>query len=494
MKVQQRKNTGSSNSAHLSKSDHHSQLKHLYLVAFLLFGLYMTYFRNAFFLKWAEAHSLFVSSGAFFQECMRYAGGLLNYGGAFLTQFYHFPLLGSLIFIALLVFIKQLLVAAFEIPEKWDVLAYVPPLLLLLSVTQLGYVWLTLKSPGYLFSNSLGVLVVLLVFFCYRQLKTLGWRLFFIVLLNLVAYPLFGFYALLSVALLVSYELRLFFGDRRYRHLFPVFSGIILALVLPQLYYNYVYSYMQYIHVYISVLPRFAFTWKEMVLWAPFLLLFVSLFLLAVFVGKPKHLYQANKYPKIPLFVLASSLTVVYFFSYSDTNFEAEVKMEGAMAQSKFRAVVHYAERVAGVPTRNILLNNNFARMALGQPESRRLTLNNSIEPRSPRSSVTINIYMSGRPLFYFTGYINECYRWSMEYMVEYGKRVSNLKYMVKCAIVNQEYALAQKYNSLLSQTLFHKDWARRYQAFIDQPELTENDNEIQAIRRLMVQEGAKDN
>lgn len=90
---------------------------------------------------------------------------------SFLTQFYHFPLLGSLIFIALLVFIKQLLVAAFEIPEKWDVLAYVPPLLLLLSVTQLGYVWLTLKSPGYLFSNSLGVLVVLLVFLATDNLR-----------------------------------------------------------------------------------------------------------------------------------------------------------------------------------------------------------------------------------------------------------------------------------------------------------------------------------
>ena len=101
---------------------------------------------------------------------------------------------------------------------------------------------------------------------------------------------------------------------------------------------------------------------------------------------------------------------------------------------------------------------------------------------------------MSGRPLFYFTGHINECYRWSMEYMVEYGKRVSNLKYMVKCAIVNQEYALAQKYNSLLSQTLFHKDWARKYQAFIDQPELTESDNEIQAIRRLLAQEGPNAN
>lgn len=233
MKVQQRKNTGSSNSAHLSKSDHHSQLKHLYLVAFLLFGLYMTYFRNAFFLKWAEAHSLFVSSGAFFQEYMRYAGGLLNYGGVFLTQFHHFPFIGSIIFLSLLVFVKRLLEAAFEIPEKWEVLAYVPPLLLLLSVTQLGYVWLTLKSPGYLFSNTLGVLFVLLVFMGYRQLKTLSWRLVSMVFLTLMAYPLFGFYALLAMALLVSYELRLFFADRKSLHLVLIFTGVSFALVLP---------------------------------------------------------------------------------------------------------------------------------------------------------------------------------------------------------------------------------------------------------------------
>ena len=80
----------------------------------------------------------------FLREGLHCAGGLLSLGGSFLSQFYYYPFLGSVLFIALLVLIKYLTVVAFDVPDKWQVLAYLPPLLLLLSVIQLGYVWLTL--------------------------------------------------------------------------------------------------------------------------------------------------------------------------------------------------------------------------------------------------------------------------------------------------------------------------------------------------------------
>lgn len=425
----------------------------------------------------------------FLREGLHCAGGLLSLGGSFLSQFYYYPFLGSVLFIALLVLIKYLTVVAFDVPDKWQVLAYLPPLLLLLSVIQLGYVWLTLKSPGYFFSNTLGIIFSLTALIGYRRLSAVSWRLVYMAGLMAAGYPLFGFYALLAVALLLGYELRLFFTDRCLQHFVPLIAGVVLALALPRLYYELVYSAMQGHHIYIAGLPRFAFSLKELPLWAPFLLLFATLFLLQGFKAQKQTVSLQAQNSTTSLLLLACAMAAVYLFSFRNSNFETEVKMAAAIARNNFSAVVFYADRIAETPTRNIVLNNNLALMALGQPESRKLSLQNVVEPESPRPSIPINVYMSGRTLFYLTGQVNECYRWSMEEMVEYGQRAVGLKYMVKCAIVNEEYALAHKYNKLLSQTFFHRSWARRYQKLIDQPELSEKNTEIQAIRRLSAQE-----
>lgn len=73
-----------------------------------------------------------------------------------------------------------------------------------------------------------------------------------------------------------------------------------------------------------------------------------------------------------------------------------------------------------------------------------------------------------------------------MELSVEYGWRVSCLKYMVKCALLQGEYALANKYNNLLMKTAFHKDWAKKYQTYIDHPERMKENQEFTQISALM--------
>ncbi len=461
----------------------------LYLIAFVVFALFMTLIRNGFYFKWAESLSIFVYSGYFFQDAMRFAGGLLTYAGAFLTQFYYVPVLGSILFIALLVLIRYVSVIAFDIPEKYRALAYVPSFMLLLSVTQLGYVWLTLKSPGYFFSNTLGVIACLLAFKGYRLLTGIGWRITMTALFSIAGSPLFGFYALFAVSLFVLYELRLFFKDRNYLHFVSVFSGMALVITVPQVYYSNVYSYMQYIHIYIAGLPCFAFDMKEFIFWVPFMVLFGMFFLFTGFsIGKNDNPVKHSK-SYIPLWVICSGIVVVYLFSFSDDNFKTEIQMSSALENNKFREVASYADQIQDKPTRTIVLNNNFVCMATGKPKSRNLNLSNVVSPNCVRSSMSINVLMGTRPLMYLTGQINDCYHWCMEDMVEYGMKASSLKYMVKCAVVNREYALARKYNAILSKTLFYRKWARKYQAYIDNPDLTEHDKEIKAIRNLSDQE-----
>lgn len=472
----------------ITKINWRNNLQQLNFYAFVVFALYMTAIHNGFYFKWAESLSLFINSWYFLQDCMRFAGGLLTYTGAFLTQFYYFPALGSIVFVALLVLIQYLSVVAFDIPLKFRVLAYIPSLMLLLSVIQLGYVWLTLKSPGYFLSNTLGTIVCLVAFWGYRSLTSIGWRMALLVSLTVLGYPLFGFYALLSVSLFVFYEVVLFFDDRNYLHFLPALTGIALAIVIPQVYYNYVYSYMQHVHVYTSGLPRFTFDSKELIFWVPFLLLFLTIFLFLSFTAtrKDKPVKSPNSYVSILAF--CSGILMVFILSFNDDNFKTEIKMASAIEKNNFREVLYFADRVHGVPTRNIVLNSNMARIALGMPKNSGFNLNNTVKPKCVRSSMPIILHMSGRPLFYLSGQINDCYHWCMEDMVEYGMKPCYLKFMVKCAIINKEYELARKYNTILSETLFYRKWARKYQAYINDPSLTIKDTEITTIQTISEQ------
>ena len=158
------------------------------------------------------------------------------------------------------------------------------------------------------------------------------------------------------------------------------------------------------------------------------------------------------------------------------------------MEKNDWGKVITIAHNLRGTPTQNIILDYHLA--LLMQNKTRAKDFMHSININSPRPVLPIiTADMSGRSLLYKTGGINDCYRWCMEDIVEYQMRISSLQYMVRCAILNKEYELAQKYNTLISKTLFYKGWARKYQAYIDNPQLAEQDEEMKTIRYMSTHE-----
>ncbi len=155
--------------------------------------------------------------------------------------------------------------------------------MLLLSVSDLGYVWMSLKSPGYFFSNALGTIGLLLFFVVYKSASNLLLRIIILSLIIGIGYPLFGFYALFTGLAIVLYELFSFWSDKDVMRLVIIGVGLTVIAFVPQVYYNFVYSYMQQFYIYTAVLPRFFFNSAEFVLWLPFILLFLSFLLSLLF-------------------------------------------------------------------------------------------------------------------------------------------------------------------------------------------------------------------
>ena len=471
----------------------HSQL--IFIVVFIGISFYLTVICNDFFLKWAEEFSLFIPTSYYFIQCMNFAGGFLTYTGTFLTQFFYYPVLGSLIFIALLLLIQHLSVIAFRIPKNYYPISFIPSLMLLLSITQLGYIWLILKSPGYLFSNSIGVTVFLLLLITYRSLSNLALRIVVLLLILVAGYPLFGFYALLTGLICLLYESFHYLKDRNSSRAIPLITGLVLIVSVPQLCFYFVYYNMRFIDIYIAGLPHFEFNLNEFSLWLPFIVLLVSFLWFSRFL-----LPKQDKIPKHAKATLASTLVFVSaiifitVMSYKDDNFTAGVKIYNAFEKNNWKKVITIAQNLREKPTDNIVKDYCIASLLVGQEIGNNLNLNhdNIVKPNCVDNTKSLDILLGGMPFYYNSGEINRCYRLCMENTVKYGMRVSSLKYMVKCAIVNEEYNLARKYNSILLSSMFHKEWALKYQYFIDNPEVTKHSYEMSLLRSIVADKGQK--
>jgi hypothetical protein len=471
----------------------------IYAALFTAAAYYFTAYYNWYFLKWADEISLFLPSRLFFLQHLQTAGGLLSYTGTFLTQFFHYPLLGSALFIGLLLFVQWLTNKAFRLPKRYFPLSFIPSILLLLSVTELGYELISVKLPGYLFVGSLGIAVCLACFYGYGKIKNKWLRMLFCLLLTIPAYPLFGFYALFTIWLCVIHEFLSFVKDKNKWCLIIAAWGMLLMGLIPCLLYASVYSRIQLNGIYFPALPKWHLLKEEMYLRLPFIGLFFSLMVFPVFSSCKKDTDKMNPatiFVAPVIFVI--SLIFLYFHSFRDDNFRTELSMYQAVAANDWQKVVALGKKREQLsstpPTRLIVLYYHLALYKLGRAGDQLFSISHhTIPPASIYPDLAL-MHQGGNPLYFHYGKINFCYRWCMENLVEYGMNVQQLKYMVKCSLMNGELALAQKYNQVLQQTFFFKSWAKKYQRYIDNHSSFKGEPELKSIIPLLGYEDRLEN
>jgi hypothetical protein len=363
--------------------------------------------------------------------------------------------------------------------------------MLLISWTVVSDILYSLKTPGYLFSNALGVLVFLSCFLLYRKIKKPSIQLVISSLFIVLTYPLFGFYTLFTALLCVISK---WGNGTRKPFIFLLINGL-LVIIVPYLYYTYLYTQMQFTSIYLSGLPKFYFIRDELYLWTPFIILFLSLLLFSFFLYRKKEKSKKETQWKaiVSESIFAALLIGSYFYSNRNENLRTELKMNRLIENNQWEEVVDAGKELKSNPTRLIVMDYNLALYKMGKAGDKMFSMNNhSTLPQSKRLDLLM-MHLGGKAVYFQYGKINYCYRWCMEDMVEYGMNVSILKYMVKCTVINGEWALARKYNAILKQTLFHKQWAEKYQQYIDNHVLIKEDPEIKAIIPLMAYENVLD-
>lgn len=418
-----------------------------------------------------QEQNLFLDTSMFFKEQMLVPGGLLSWAGTYLTQYFYYPWLGTLLLCACWLLMMWLIKRAFRLSDQWAPLALVPVGLLLLTIVDMGYWVYFLKLQGHVFVGTLDTIVVAALLWAFRALpQRYGLRLVFIVITAIFGYPLLGIYGLGATLLMGIYVWRL------EQSLWQKISGSLLALagaaLVPMICYRQIFYQTNIANIYYAELPLFFVTEEYHNYYLPYYglaLFFVLMALLSGMKGNWKVALPAQ------VLVVGALVWCVATYWFKDENFHHELKMQRCIEQNDWQGVIDEAALQQDEPTRAIVMMRNLALSRLGrQGDEMYLYKNGSKRYEAP---FDMRMMLCVGPLIYYQyGMINYCERLSTEMGVEFGWRVENLKYLAKCTILNKEEKPARKYLGLLKHTTFYDDWADE----------ARNMEELKTVARMM--------
>lgn len=435
---------------------------------------------NSQYLRLIEGFTLFLPGSDFFADMACTPGGALQWVGAYMTQWLFHPALGASIYAAMLLGLMWLAYGATGLPRRWFAACGAVPALLLLSVLQLGYIIFSNKAPGFVYADALGVAFALAALWGCRIIPLRWLRLTLIPVLAIALYPVLGVYAFLASALCALHEARI---STPLFVLVPVALAALAIFFAPRIFFYcpamIVPKQMMY------TLPLTELRPGEWLIYIPYMAIFA---VLALAVLRPRLPFlSAAKQALASAIVLLAAFVATFVFRCSDPNFHLTAELYNALMADDFNAAIEARAKYPDlVPTRANVQLTNCAMWRLNIFGDRAFTFPHGGAAFSSSRSKTAMRDISAMLLPYHMGRVNNAYRWSMEYSVEYGLKPYYLMLMAKCAILNGEMALASKYLSTLSKTRNYKDFASKYTPYLYDKEARENDPQLLEIRALM--------
>lgn len=472
--------------------------KHTYdlcnLLVLLAASLILLAVCNADVLYMAQSRSLCMSELSVFLQQVRHSpDGMLAWTGAWLTQLFYYPWLGTLVLWGLWSLTYGVLARTFSIPAQWRFVLLIPLIALLVSEVDLGYWIYYLKHPGYWFRESLGLLCVSLLLWLQGTSQTgaeaqdgcrdkgkaslaaqvRGWLA---PVLAAGCYLLLGWYALLA---LVIMGLRCLMA----RQWTQGSLALALALLVPPVAIRYYTSWPMgkaWMVGFPFIESNQNYSW---LLTLPFILMVASVVILAL-VRRWSELKG-----RAAIWVPACSLVLMLQYgwtTFSDTNYHTELRMYRDMEEFRWDRLIARMDELPAGPTRQMVVCKNLALINLRHLGDGLFLYPNIGPDPNVNPGLEMHIAQTAAPMFYLQhGLANDAIHWSIENSVEYGLTQNDLRIMTLAAILNGEMKLATKYINMLRRTLFGSSWAKRYFPLTIHPEWIEDYPELRVMKEL---------
>jgi hypothetical protein len=443
-----------------------------FVVYFLYFFLY-----NPFHIIYQEQIQLFRFDTGYFYEFLSRPGGISEYSGAFLTQFFIYPAAGAAIITLAGFAVFALTAYIFSKHRLNGVIWQFIPVLLIAALQSFHL---------YVVEYSIGLIVSLAYFAIYISVRNNKWRYLFLLSGWPLIYMFSGGYALLAIVLCFMHEL-FFIRNRPLLIILPLYP--ILALLVPYLAAQSIY-YLKEGSEWTIFLPFFLglpYKYILICLLIYFPLVLALLKVLFVYSGKDEILPGWELKNVIAgTIILAGLYFGVIKFGY-DKKTEILLGIDHCVQQSDWDGVLKLS---SSAPVTNLMIMY-FTNLALYK--SGRMADQMFAFPQSGTDGLWLDwshdwlIAFFGGGIYYHLAYNSEAYRWAFEAMVARGPNPRSLKCLALTSLVNNDINLAEKYLKMLDQTLFYRKWARHYLLYADFPERIDEDKDISEKRRFLV-------
>ena len=410
------------------------------LLAFIVFVVYLLYINQEVFYA-AHDRSEFIFGAPFFHTLMSKPFGLMQYVGAWLTQLFAEPVLGSVVLVVIWTLIFYVGTKAFKLQGSASALMLLPVACLLTSVTDLGY-WIYVSTiRGYWFSQSVGYLIMLLLLWAGRSTPRkwhLVWYLF-----GVCIYPVLGWFALLFVICLALTE----------KPTWREFLGLVLLLFTASIWHTQFYSNLRADDVVLAGFPRFETPSDSSPhLSIPFWVLGAVSVLMPVC---GRYLVKAF----VPIICVVAGIAFTWSLMFQDKNYVDEMRMVRYAENDKWKEVLAIAEDNK-TPTSTMVFLKNIALMNEGGLFERSFKLRNDAVNINNPDTLHVTLLDIASPLVYYNyGMMNEAIRLNFENAIQAGFSPFYLKMLSRCALAVGDKKLVERYTTILHHSPFYGDW-----------------------------------
>lgn len=454
----------------------------LCLLAFSVLSLYLLGVELKPFLIETAALTPFYTTTSFIADMMSMPCGFVGYIASMMQSCFAMPWLGALLLTLLLVALAESMRRVFKVSAAWSGLCLVPSFMLILNYTEVGYMLWLVKTPALAFTMPLGMLISIGLTATAMVFHKLWIKLVLIVLYATVGYWLFGLFGLLACLFVVLPIIAEAIRTRQWKHLSIILGILLLALVLPRVMYGQGLFTMRVQDIYVAGLPDYIWNDAERYLYYPALVAIAFCLLLSTTLFTQKNIVCLI----VSLVGMIVAAICLFNYTYRDSNFFDTLEQKQALEQGDYERVLDIARTAETPPTRIQVMLTREALWQTGLAGDKMFAYPDGDAPcNSPRQFQYMRL-LCGRLFYYLEGKVNYAYRWCMEDMVEYGRRPDYLCYMTKCALVNGEWKLADKYLDALDHTLWYKDFATKYRTYVTDHSLVAKDKEMSAIKPLL--------
>lgn len=444
------------------------------LVIFLFFAVIYPYH-----LHFQEQYQFFIYTSDYFLSFIQRPGGLADYLGSFLVQFYFYSWSGALIIASLLVLLQVLIYRIIFIFVSGSHSLSLP-----ISFIPAVLYWALLTNEDYLLGGLIALIIISILIALYIRLPHFWWKVLLVFSLTPFFYWMIGGVIFFFVLFVLLHELSI----KKHRPFFLIIFGLlsfclifivaiaakkILGLMYPTSFLLMGVRYFRYP----SILP--------VMVGAIALLTVLIPFYIHYFIGR-FHKYHLGILVFHWFLLLGGSSALIYLSS--DMDKEEIMSYDFNVRMQRWKKIVDMADKkTPSSPITVACLNMALAKTGLIGDKIFSYYQNGTqgLIPDFNKDYLSSSV---NSEIYYHLGMINTAQRYAfeaMEALPDYQKSVRSIKRLAETSLINGNYRLSKKYLYMLCHTTYYKKWATLVLEYIDDEVFIDSHAEWGQLRRF---------